>query len=486
MNIGLLISELLNDKEREICRGADCAAKEAKVNLTILPGKYIITDMTMEDTRPYEYQHQAIFDYINTNSFDVLVIDIDEIGESAPILKKQAFLKRFNNIPILTITKQDGFKCINEIENASYAQIGYEAVYDAIEYAKSRTLPVEQEIREFEEIEIDEDNAQQIITEISHILIDREYDPDDSYNNIAKRMAQAGLNFAQIMLYKDEQKNNFKKNWKVPRTIYLKAQIENGEIKKNNKENIIETKDIFNYKDSERKTVFARTMFYKEKQLGIFMSEFIPVYLKKGFTDQLLNIITGVLRIIYLEYNYQKTTEELMSVQEELAKDDSVLDHIGDKDYLTGKLNRRGFFAEAYDLLKQEFKENTYAIVSYIDMDSLKNINQIFGHDEGDRAVKRVASLLEEVFGKESIFGRIRGDEFAVIQVFTEEGMGEQLRRKMIEQNARLMTESVKYLNHLQYSICEFDYDENLSLREMLKETDENLKQMKKLDLTNK
>ena len=111
-------------------------------------------------------------------------------------------------------------------------------------------------------------------------------------------------------------------------------------------------------------------------------------------------------------------------------------------------------------------------------MESLKRINDMFGHEEGDRAVKRVAKILEEVF-QDCIYGRIRGDEFAVIVISDEDGKAEALREKMSDQNTKLLSEANRYINHLQYSICEFSYEENLSLREMLKETDENLKRLK-------
>ena len=51
-------------------------------------------------------------------------------------------------------------------------------------------------------------------------------------------------------------------------------------------------------------------------------------------------------------------------------------------------------------------------------------------------------------------------------------------------QNTRLMTDNEKaYMIHLQFSICEFEYSDSLSLREMLMETDSNLKNIKKLQI---
>ena len=175
---------------------------------------------------------------------------------------------------------------------------------------------------------------------------------------------------------------------------------------------------------------------------------------------------------------FEKTRKDLLEVQEELARDDSVLDHIGGQDYLTGGLNRRGFFSKAYDYLKENFGIGKYAVVAYIRMDSLKKINDVYGHNEGDQAVREVSEILDNVF-KGCVYGRIRGDEFAAISVSSEEGTAETFREEMSSQNAALLERSKRYINYLQYSVCEFSYEDNLSLREMLKETDESLQRVK-------
>ena len=46
------------------------------------------------------------------------------------------------------------------------------------------------------------------------------------------------------------------------------------------------------------------------------------------------------------------------------------------------------------------------------DLDHLKQINDHFGHREGDIALKNVADILRQVFGGDQVIGRIGGDEF--------------------------------------------------------------------------
>lgn len=72
------------------------------------------------------------------------------------------------------------------------------------------------------------------------------------------------------------------------------------------------------------------------------------------------------------------------------------------KDHLTGVLNRRAFSAVGFKA------------VAVVDMDSLKYLNDTYGHRIGDRYLRRLAKELVRVFGDAHVF-RIAGDEFAVI-----------------------------------------------------------------------
>lgn len=482
MNIGLLISELEDQEVKKICIGASQAAREKKVTLCIMPGKYLVSEK--EDENPYKYQHAAVFDYAADFSFDALIIDIDRIGKNAPILKREAFLKKFGEIPVLTLTEQEGFVSVNQVEtdHDQLEQLGYEAVCDAISFVEKKELPQPETIKTFNFVEKEASEALNLISKVSYSLLHRKYPSEKAYDVFAQIAAREGIKSGSVMLYDKKIRNTIKYWWEKPETISVKTRLSSGIVAElEADEKITETNkviaDITNGKPS---VLIAGALFVGEYQLGLMIMEFTANMLTDYYFESILSVVTGVSRISYLEKELKKTVEELYEVQEELARDDSVLDHIGDQDYLTGGLNRRGFFAKAYDLLKENFKPGKYAIVAYIHMESLKGINDMYGHEEGDRAVKKVAGILEEVF-EDCIYGRIRGDEFAVIEITDEEGKAESFRQEMSTQNANLLADSSRYMNHLQYSICEFSHDDNLSLREMLKETDDNLQRIKQM-----
>ena len=314
---------------------------------------------------------------------------------------------------------------------------------------------------------------------LSEAVID--YKIPEPFYVISDKLPKMGITNIDIFVLNEITERSLKKGWKVPDSCKRVFSIRDGKKQDCDEKELIQINKAFDVADFNN-TKVVRNIFQHKDQIGFVVMEYTRDFLSGVFDDLFIDLIKFGGKLEHLIKSQSYLEEENADLNEQLEKDGSVLDHIGDKDYLTGLYNRRGFFTEAYDLLKEEFREGKYAVVAYIDMDSLKNINAIHGHDEGDKAVCRVAEILEEVFGEKSVCGRIRGDEFAVIQISDEEDKSEALRIAMARQNNKLLMDNTKYLNHLIYSICEFDFEESLSLREMLKETDENLKNMRRME----
>lgn len=90
----------------------------------------------------------------------------------------------------------------------------------------------------------------------------------------------------------------------------------------------------------------------------------------------------------------------------------------GYKDKLTGLYNR-DFFDEELSRLDSHRQLPMSVIMG--DLSGLKLINDAFGHDMGDNALKRVAELMKKAFRKEDIISRVGGDEFVVLLPKTPE-----------------------------------------------------------------
>jgi len=84
-------------------------------------------------------------------------------------------------------------------------------------------------------------------------------------------------------------------------------------------------------------------------------------------------------------------------------------------DDLTGLYNRRAFLALAGQQLRVTRRKAQGLLLFFADLDNLKEINDIYGHREGDLAIVRAADALEETFRNSDVIARLGGDEFAVL-----------------------------------------------------------------------
>lgn len=89
------------------------------------------------------------------------------------------------------------------------------------------------------------------------------------------------------------------------------------------------------------------------------------------------------------------------------------IDEIYRTDSLTGLLNRRGFFLEYQKLL--ENNPGTELTVILSDLDKLKYINDSFGHEEGDAAIKATADALVAACPSDALCVRFGGDEMIAV-----------------------------------------------------------------------
>ena len=111
----------------------------------------------------------------------------------------------------------------------------------------------------------------------------------------------------------------------------------------------------------------------------------------------------------------QLLADKLYQKVAELEKANERLRSHSLNDGLTGLNNRRGFMILATGLLKFARRAGYSSCLIYIDLDSLKYINDTFGHAAGDTAITHFARILIETFRDSDVIGRLGGDEFVVL-----------------------------------------------------------------------
>ena len=92
-----------------------------------------------------------------------------------------------------------------------------------------------------------------------------------------------------------------------------------------------------------------------------------------------------------------------------------------DVDYLTGALNRRGLDIRLEEAIKNALTSGRTFSAIMLDLDHFKQINDTYGHIEGDFALKKVAEVLFQVFSQKAFIGRFGGDEFCILTDIQDE-----------------------------------------------------------------
>jgi diguanylate cyclase (GGDEF)-like protein len=107
-------------------------------------------------------------------------------------------------------------------------------------------------------------------------------------------------------------------------------------------------------------------------------------------------------------------TEELyarLRAAERIASMQHQLIRLATTDPLTGLCNRRGFFEQAAEAQARTGPDGDLSAI-LLDIDNFKQINDAYGHDAGDEAIRACARAVQV---DEAVAGRLGGDEFALL-----------------------------------------------------------------------
>ena len=139
-------------------------------------------------------------------------------------------------------------------------------------------------------------------------------------------------------------------------------------------------------------------------------------------------------------------------------------------DPLTGLHNRRSFIAAAEQEMRLHSRTGPSLSCVFIDVDDMKGINDRFGHDVGDEALRQTAGLLRSSFRDSDLLARLGGDEFCVLIVEGDpERAVERLRRALPETSTG---DGVPYDLRLSIGFARFDPSSHRSVEELIAAAD--------------
>lgn len=270
---------------------------------------------------------------------------------------------------------------------------------------------------------IDSDNRQWAITQLISDALTHSENENKALRAMLTSLRKTGVNNVWIFELAEPISFFQTNNLPISDDIYLRAQVHNNEVDVFEKGIVVDINSLammfMSHEIEEGETRFRNPGYTvggllsgKELQgvmvLGPSMlssMEIVRIFYEVAFGLKHLKMI--------------KQHEELINL---LNKSNIELSIESEHDALTGLYNRRGFMHNMEKQLRSisaNSSERRAAAIFFMDLDWLKKINDNFGHDEGDYAIKCTANILQDIF-EDGIVSRLGGDEFLGIYYFED------------------------------------------------------------------
>jgi diguanylate cyclase (GGDEF) domain len=114
-------------------------------------------------------------------------------------------------------------------------------------------------------------------------------------------------------------------------------------------------------------------------------------------------------------------------------------------DSLSGLNNRRRFRELGEEAFQRAVRYGEKLTVLMMDLDHFKRINDTYGHSAGDQVIKEFSDMMAHEFRGTDITGRMGGEEFAVVMLYTD---GETALQKAEGLRAEVETYGFRHENH--------------------------------------
>lgn len=141
-------------------------------------------------------------------------------------------------------------------------------------------------------------------------------------------------------------------------------------------------------------------------------------------------------------------------------------------DTLTHIRNR--FFFEEY--MESVLEQEQSITLCYMDLDCLKNVNDNFGHNEGDAYIRRFVDTIKNAFRTTDMFARVGGDEFCLVLTGRLKGLAE----SKLAAALAAFSEYDRYPSSFSYGVVEIDCEKGVHrLKDIIKKADEEMYECK-------
>jgi len=150
--------------------------------------------------------------------------------------------------------------------------------------------------------------------------------------------------------------------------------------------------------------------------------------------------------------------------------------YFSEYDEMTGVYNRRAGFEKLSQLYKNTASKSFVISICFIDINGLKEVNDVLGHESGDELILSVISGIKTNTRENDFVARLGGDEFLIIFEGLDENSAEEIWTRIVDAYENVnRTENRKYLISVSHGIESFQCDSHQFIDSIVNRADEKM-----------
>ena len=201
----------------------------------------------------------------------------------------------------------------------------------------------------------------------------------------------------------------------------------------------------------------SKSMEYFDDDLGSVLHD---VFMKNGLYFLLIGIIAAIVG--FLVYMNRKTYSKIKFYSE--------------FDPLTKTFNRRAGIIRLNDLFPADERRHFIVSLCFIDINGLKEVNDMLGHKLGDELIVSVAEVIKETIRTQDFLVRLGGDEFLIVFNGIDNEMAEIIWKRIVQNYEQINKEKNRpYIISVSHGIVDFDNNRKTHVDDLINAADEKM-----------
>ena len=315
------------------------------------------------------------------------------------------------------------------------------------------------------------------IPELIRDLVGYDIENESVFLYVAERLHSLHINHIYICLLPEARSLHDSTEFSMPGELRLVA-YHSGDAAKAYRQSqapvIDSSHPLRDLPDMAKETnIMCFSIFSGDLQYGIILCE---VDIAKSPLMHIIGLQLGILiNFLDLKQKEKIVGNELENIRER----NEILNFLSEYDSMCAILNRRGFIERAIRLNRENVGK--HAICVFMDLDHLKEINDTFGHAQGDVALAAVSSILKQTVRNNDLVARIGGDEFIGMFIIDSPEYDDIFRariKKSFDEYNR--TSGLPYYVEASVGIAHFNCNQGMEISKIVNDADHYLYKAKR------